>query len=274
VLNNVVALQYGLERLATFPVSLRLIREIHLRLLQGVRGEHSQPGEFRTRQNWIGGDTINSAAFVPPPVNEMHQALNAFERYLHFNEDGYPPLVRLAFIHYQFEAIHPFSDGNGRIGRLLLSLLLISWQQLPLPLLYMSAYFERHRQRYYELLMAVSQKGAWREWVVFVLEGFLSQAKDTIFRIKQLQDLQSGWRRQLDDVNASHTVYRLLDIFLEYPVLSVPQAERLLGVSYTTAQRSIERLLALGIITSWKDVAYDRKFFAPSVISILSDKSL
>ncbi|MBX7237070.1 MAG: Fic family protein [Caldilineales bacterium] len=148
-----------------------MIREVHQRLMEGVRGEYATPGEFRRSQNWIGrpGCTLNEAAFVPPPPDEMLAALGALEKYLHDETEGYPPLIRLALIHYQFEAIHPFLDGNGRIGRLLISLLLGDWKLLPLPLLYLSAYFERHRQPYYDLLFAVSERGVWHEWVVFFL---------------------------------------------------------------------------------------------------------
>lgn len=147
VANYVSALEYGIERLNTLPVSLRLIRELHERLLRGVRGEYATPGEFRQTQNWIGqpGCTLTEAQYVPPPRPEMQDALDAFEKYLHADDLANPPLVRLACIHYQFEAIHPFLDGNGRIGRLLISLLLVSWGLLPLPLLYLSVYFERER---------------------------------------------------------------------------------------------------------------------------------
>ena len=163
VTNYVRAMEYGLERLQTLPVSLRLIRELHGILMEGVRGDRATPGEFRRSQNWIGrpGCTLNEAEFVPPPVPEMHEALDAFEKYLHAG-NTYPPLVRLAFIHYQFETIHPFLDGNGRIGRLLVTLLLVTWNLLPLPLLYLSAFFEQHRQAYYDLLRVVSEKGVAR----------------------------------------------------------------------------------------------------------------
>jgi Fic family protein len=143
--NYVQALEYGLKRLETLPMSLRLIRELHARLMEGVRGEYATPGEFRRSQNWIGpaNSNLNEAPFVPPPVPQMHEALNSLEEYLHRHDVTYPPLVRLAFVHYQFEAIHPFIDGNGRVGRLLISLLLVEWKLLPLPLLYLSAFFYR-----------------------------------------------------------------------------------------------------------------------------------
>jgi Fic family protein len=168
----VSALEHGLARLKDLPVSLRLIREMHERLMQGVRGDSMTPGEFRRSQNWIGppGCTLLEANFVPPPVDEMKQALSDFEKYLHVSP-ALPPLVRLALIHYQYESIHPFLDGNGRIGRLLITLLLYVEGLLPQPLLYLSAFFERHRQEYYRLLLAVSQSGAWTDWIECFLRG-------------------------------------------------------------------------------------------------------
>ncbi len=161
VLNYVRALEYGLERLPTLPLSLRFLRELHAQLMTGVRGDQATPGEFRRSQNWIGrpGSTLNTATFVPPPPPEMADALDAFEKYLHQPPD-YPALIRLACIHYQFEAIHPFLDGNGRVGRLILPLLLVHWDLLPVPLLNLSAFFERQRPDYYRLLLAVSGHGA------------------------------------------------------------------------------------------------------------------
>ena len=167
VYNYVEALNYGLARLAEFPLSLRLIREIHDRLLDNVRGEHATPGEFRTSQNWIGepGCLLNEASYIPPPVYEMTEALGHLEQYLHDESDPYPPIIRLALIHYQIEAIHPFIDGNGRVGRLILSLLSVHWALIPQPLLYLSPFFEKQRKGYCDLLMAVSVRGAWLEWV-------------------------------------------------------------------------------------------------------------
>ena len=274
VFNYVTALEYGLTRLATLPVSLRLITEIHGHLLKGVRGGHATPGKFRTRQNWIGGGTINEAVYVPPPVDEMHTGLDSFEKYLHKTDDIYPPLIRLAFIHYQFEAIHPFVDGNGRIGRLLLSLLLISWDLLPLPLLYLSAYFERNRQDYYDLLLAVSQKGNWQDWTMFFLKGVQEQAQDTTRRIKKLQDLQAEWRSRLGAAHANANTVWLLEYLFENPVITIPQSQKLLKVkSYHTAQQIVEKLLALDILHPLGDEAYDRRFYAKDILlTIAKDK--
>jgi Fic family protein len=191
--NYVRALEFGLDRQKTLPVCLRLIREVHEILLEGVRGEKATPGEFRRFQNFIGlpGSTIKEARFIPPPPPpEMNEALDAFEKYLH-SANLFPPLVRLALIHYQFEAIHPFGDGNGRVGRLLLSILLAKWNLLPIPLLYLSAFFEKYREQYSELLLSVSKYGTWDDWVIFVLHGIEEQARDACIRAKKLQDIQN-----------------------------------------------------------------------------------
>jgi Fic family protein len=257
VLNYVRAMEYGLERLSTLPVSLRLVREVHERLMEEVRGEHATPGEFRRSQNWIGhpGCTLNEAEFVPPPVREMHKALGAFEKYI-YSGDHYPPLIRLALIHYQFEAIHPFLDGNGRIGRLLISLLLVHWELLPLPLLYLSAFFDRRRDEYYDLLLAVSERGAWRDWVEFFLRGVAEQALDAIARAKRLQDLQSEWHARLTQARASTLLLRLVDSLFASPVLTIPQAQDLLGVTYRTAHRHIQKLVDAGILQRIGEPSY------------------
>ena len=273
VLNYVRAIEYGLERLNTLPVSLRLIRELHERLMTGVRGQEATPGEFRRSQNWIGqaGCTLNEAAFVPPPVNEMHEALGAFEKYLHREPPDYPPLMRLAFIHYQFETIHPFLDGNGRIGRLLISLLLVHWNLLPLPLLYLSAYFEHYRQAYYEHLLAVSQSGAWREWLLFFLHGVAEQARDATRQAKQLQDLQQEWRQRLTQARASTLLLRLMDSLFELPMLTIPQAQRALDVSYRSAQQNVEKLVQAGILKQWGQASYGKWFFAEEILLAIGE---
>jgi len=273
VLNYVRAMEYGLERLNTLPVSLRLIRELHERLMAGVRGEHATPGEFRRSQNWIGPPncTLNEARFAPPPVPQMHEALDAFEEYLH-GDDVYPPLVRLALVHYQFEAIHPFVDGNGRIGRLLLSLLLVEWKLLPLPLLYLSAYFYRHRQDYYDLLMAVSERGDWRDWVLFFLQGVTDQAQDAVVCAKRLQDLQTTWRERLMQTRSSALLLRLADSLFTSPIITIPEAKRLLNVTYHSAQRSIEKLVRAGVLRPVGDASYGKTYLAQEILDIIVDK--
>ena len=272
VRNYVRALEYGLERVPTLPVSLRLIRELHERLMEGVRGEHATPGDFRRTQNWIGppGCTLANARFVPSPVPEMQDALTALEKYLH-EENEHPPLVRLALIHYQFEAIHPFIDGNGRIGRLLLALLLINWDLLPLPLLYLSAYFERRRQEYYDLLLAVSERGAWSEWLDFFLRGVAEQSRDTIVRAKRLQDLQAEWRQRLTHTRASALPLRLADSLFESPIITIPQAQRVLDVSYPAAHHIIEKLVQANILQLRDEAAYSKTYIAEEILRVVSE---
>lgn len=273
VQNYVNALEYGLKRLDTLPVSLRLIREIHEKLMIGVRGEYATPGQFRHSQNWIGppGCTLAEATFVPPPVPEMDKALHTFERYLH-SEDRYPPLLRLAFIHYQFETIHPFLDGNGRVGRLILSLLMVEWKLLPLPLLYLSAYFYRQRQDYYDLLLGVSQRGAWRDWLLFFLHGVSEQAEDAAARAGQLQDLHDKWHQWLSQTRNSALTLKLADTLFSTPILTIPQAARLLDVTYPAAQQNVERLVQAGILQLREKAAYGKTYVAAEILAVVRDK--
>lgn len=271
VLNYVNALEYGLKRLETLPVSLRLMRELHERLLAGVRGERATPGEFRRTQNWIGspGCTLNEATFVPPPVPQMYECLDALEKYLH-SQDVYPPLVRLAFVHYQFEAIHPFVDGNGRIGRLLISLLLVQWQLLPLPLLYLSAYLYRYRQDYYDLLLGVSERGDWRTWLLFFLRGVAGQARDAVQRTRELQDLREDWHRRLSQARTSALTLRLVDALFVSPILTIPQVQRLLQVgSYHSARKTVEKLVSAGILQQEGEVTYGKVYIAAEILRIV-----
>ena len=273
VLNYVRALEYGLERVESLPISLRLMRELHEKLLAGVRGEHATPGEFRRTQNWIGppGCSLEEAHFVPPPVPEMGKSLDALEKYLHQPAPIHPPLFRLALIHYQFEAIHPFVDGNGRIGRLLTSLFLVEWGLLPLPLLYLSAYFFQHRDDYYDLLMAVSERGAWKEWTRFFLRGVAEQAQDAIARATRLQDLQTHWREQLAQARASALLLRLADNLFALPVLTIPEAREYLNVSYATAKNNVEKLIEAGILRQLGEASYGKVFCAPEILRIIGE---
>ena len=265
--NYIEALEYGLERIRELPLSLRLIRELHGRLMAGVRGREKHPGEFRREPNWIGppGCTAETANYVPPPVAEMHDALHAFESYLHEPSD-LPPLARIALIHYQFEAIHPFLDGNGRIGRLLITLLLCEWDLLPQPLLYLSPYFEASREAYYDLLLAVSQRGAWEEWLIYCLRGVAAQAQDAIARIRRLQDLRESYRAMVQSERAAARLLQALDLLFASPVVTVRQVEAEMGVNYPTAQRYVQRLEELGILREITGQARNRVYRAEDVI--------
>jgi Fic family protein len=269
--NYVRALEYGLERLATLPVSLRLVRELHARLMGGVRGERETPGEFRRRQNWIGppGCRVADATSVPPPVAEMQEALRDLEGYLH--ETPELPLVRLGLIHYQFEAIHPFLDGNGRIGRLLMTLLLCAWDLLPQPLLYLSAYFSERRERYYALLLDVSRKGHWEEWLVFFLEGVVSQAQDAVARAGRLWELRERYREAFQATRAAAGLLQVVDLLFERPLLNTRQVETALGVTYPTAQRYIARLEGAGVLREVTGKKRNRVYRADAVLAAIEE---
>jgi Fic family protein len=271
------ALRAGLERLSTLPMSLRFLRELHERLMTGVRGGDRSPGEFRRIQNWIGppGSTLETATYVPPAIPQMHAALAEFEVYLQQDvEREDPPLVRLAFIHYQFEAIHPFLDGNGRVGRLLIVLLLVHWDLLPHPLLYPSAYFERHRSTYYDLLRRVSTEGAWKEWVAFFLRGLRDQATEALTLAKGLQNLQAEWRERAMQQSSSTLLILLADLIFEQPILSIPTVAKRLDVTYRTAKKSVEKMIAAGILKQVPDAPkmFTRKvFMAPKLLGLFAE---
>jgi len=271
VLNYVRTLEYGLERLKTFPICKRFMCELHERLVDGVRGETATPGQFRKMQNWIGskGMNIKDARFIPPPVPELEECLNQLEHYLN-NTCIYPPLIRIGLIHYQFETIHPFLDGNGRIGRLLISVLLLKWNLLPLPLLYLSAFFEHHRQTYYDLMLGVSYSGKWKDWLLFFLKGVTEQSKDAVVRSKQLQDLQLGWRQKLTQARATALLLRLADSLLDSPIVTIPQAQEILDVTYRSAQQNVEKLVNAGILVQVSE-GYGKVFIAPAVLQIIGE---
>lgn len=266
VLNYVEALEYGLERLDSLPLSLRLVREMHECLLRGVRGDRAAPGEFRRVQNWIGGaGPIAEATYVPPPPNEVAPALGALEKFLH--DDRFPPLVQIALVHAQFEAIHPFLDGNGRVGRLLITLMLMDREVLPSPLLYLSAWFESRRDEYYDRL-AVTRRGDWEGWLLYFLRGVERQAKDVVARIRHLGALVEQWKRELAGARSVFVV-RALDLFAERPFWGLPGLATALDTTYTTAQRTLRRLEAVGIVEPVGDGRRNRIYAAQSILDAL-----
>jgi Fic family protein len=275
VANYVKALEYGLKRVAELPVSLRLMRELHERLMTGARGGELTPGEFRARQNWIGdpGCKITDATYVPPPVVEMTTALGELEKYIHAASD-LPPLVRMAILHYQFEAIHPFVDGNGRIGRLLITLMLVTEGLLPQPLLYLSAFFERHRSEYYRLLLEVSQEGRWTDWIIFFLRGVAEQAEDAVVRANKLQKLSSEYREQLLSVRASTALLKLTDHLFNRPVMTVQSAQTILNHSQPSAQHNIDRLVKEGILQEITGKQRGRVYLAARIMAIVEDREV
>ena len=268
VCNYVEALEYGLERLETLPISLRLIRELHERLMRGVRGDMATPGDFRRSQNWIGppGYSLTEASYVPPPADELTACLDALERFLH--DDALPPLVHAGLAHAQFEAIHPFLDGNGRVGRLLITLLLVERQVLPSPLLYLSAYFEATREEYYAHLLAVTRDGAWERWLVYFLRGVRMQAQDALDRMDEIDGLFEHWREELAGVQSARPE-EALRLFVENPFWTVGGIAGELGVAYTTAQRAVERLQAAGIVSPVGAAKRNRVYCARDMLEVL-----
>lgn len=270
VQNYVQALDYGLNVLAKQPLSLQLIKEVHKCLMQGVRGLDATPGKFRKIQNWIGipGVNINTARFVPPPTDKLMDCLSDLENFFHNKQ--LPILVHTALCHYQFEAIHPFLDGNGRVGRLLIILLLIERGVLPSPLLYLSAFFEATRDEYYRQLYNVSAKGAWNEWLIYFLNGVALQSEDVLSRAERINSLLTQWKIQMASDNSS-IVLALVDKLAINPYITAIKVAEDLGVAYTTAQRAIQRLESANIIKTTNDKRRDKIYCAASILSILEE---
>jgi Fic family protein len=267
VRNYVTALEYGVTRLRTLPLSLRLVRELHARLMKGVRGEHATPGEFRRTQNWIGvpRSTPESAIYVPPPPEFMMEALEAWERFLH-ERGRVPDLVQCALMHEQFEAIHPFLDGNGRVGRLLITLFLIERGRLSQPLLYLSAYIDQHRGEYYGGLQAVHTDGEWKGWIRFFLTGVEVIAQEAVAQAAKLMELRERWRERLADYPKAA---QLIDALLVNPYMSVARAQRLLKVSNPTARQLVARLEKLELLTEITGREWGRLYLARPILRII-----
>lgn len=266
VRNYITALNHGIERLASgFPLSLRLLRETHERLMAGVRGAHATPGEFRRSPNWIGGSSPIDATFVPPPVDAMRIALDDFEQFLH--DRSLPLLIHLAMAHYQFEVIHPFLDGNGRVGRLLIPLVLIERGVLPQPLLYLSVYFERNRTRYYDLLLHTSRTGDIEPWISFFLRAVSAQALDAEERTVRLVELQSTMRNQLLGERVSMTVVRAVELLFSMPYISATSLAEALDVTFPTAQLAIDYLIARGDLVETTGRKRNRFYFARGIFA-------
>lgn len=270
VLNYIRAFDYGLNRLNALPLSLRLIRELHERLLEGVRGQERTPGEFRTSQNWIGraGATIEGATFIPPPPEPMIDALDDLERYLH-EQPQQPPLVRCALGHYQFETIHPFLDGNGRVGRLLIPFYLVEQEVLVEPLLFVSPYFEERRDEYYERLQRVRQHGAFDEWVKFFLEAVEAQALDAVTRGETLLGVVQEFRERLRKERVRGSALQLVDQLLANPFLTTARAADFLGVTNQGAAYAINQLGRAGIVEGAGKRGAARVYVSARVLDVL-----
>jgi len=247
---------------------------LHSILMEGVRGERATPGEFRQSQNWIGsaGALPNEATYVPPPVPEMQECLSQLEKFLHA-DTGLPPLVEAALVHYQFEAIHPFLDGNGRIGRLLVTLLLCQKNVLSKPLLYLSAFFEKHRPEYYELLLNVSHSGQWREWIEFFLQAVTEQSDDAVSRSRHLLELLRSYSQLAREKHLPPTAGQLIELIFMKPVLNAKTAQELLKVSYPSAQYALTSLENAGILTEITGRKRARAYAAKEILKALDGET-
>ena len=274
VINYVSAMNYGLEQLSTLPVSTRLIREIHARLLQGARGSHLTPGELRASQNWIGpaGCTIREATFVPPPPSELAEAMSSLERFIHYDTE-LPLLIKVGLAHAQFETIHPFLDGNGRVGRLLITFLLCEQRVLTKPVLYLSYYFKRYRQQYYEELQAVRDAGTWERWLTFFLRGVAVVSEQATSTAQRILVLRERHRRVITDSfgGVAANGYRVLDYIYSRPVVSVDEVQALIGTTYPTANNLVTRLVESGILREFTGQARNRAFIYQSYLDLFHD---
>jgi len=263
VCNYLDALAYARAQLADpkgLPLSMRLLSETHQRLMRGVRGAEKLPGEVRRSQNWIGGSRPGNAAYVPPPPHTLGDVLGAFERYLHA-EDALPPLVRAGLLHVQFETIHPYLDGNGRIGRLLVTLLLEHWKLLTKPLLYLSLFFKRHREDYYRRLNAVRTRGDWEGWLDFFLDGVATIADEAVASARELFALVAADRaRVLAHEGMSVVALRLFELLPRHPIVTVASVIKLVETTKPTAGRAIELLVAADVLVETTGKKRDRSF--------------
>lgn len=269
VVNYIRALGHAVDRLPDLPLSGRLIRETHAVLMEGVRGDYATPGELRTSQNWIGapGATLEAASFVPPPPDELGAVMTELEAFLH--DRSLPNLIAIGLAHYQFETIHPFVDGNGRIGRLLIILMMIEREILKQPVLYLSAYFERNRERYYDLLDATRRTSDPFPWLDFFLAGVTEMARAAEDRAVRLTDLQHELRVELLEGGATHTALRLAERLLGLPYVTVSRLAEELGVAFPTAQRAVDDLVDSGVLEEITGQQRHRVYLSRRIMDIV-----
>jgi Fic family protein len=270
VSNYSSALQLGQQLLDSMPVSLRLIKELHKELLKGVRGRHRDPGNFRRSQVHIGSDR----RFIPPPHQEAVRCLNELEIYIHDPNLSIDPLIFCFMVHYQFEAIHPFLDGNGRVGRLLLSLMIYQWCSLKKPWLYLSSFFDRYKDEYIRFLFQVSSNGQWGEWIKYCLRATIYEAKDAIRRFDKLVALRQEYVQFISTCGGNVRLNGLIEQLFVTPVITVPRAASFLNISYPTARSDIGILMKLGILVESGTETRPKVFLAPKIMDIAYGDSM
>ena len=271
VINYIKAAHFALERLRTLPICNRLLRETHAVLMEGVRGQEKSPGEFRRSQNWIGpsGSTLKNARYIPPNVEDMENAMSDLEKYIN-ESDKYDPLIQAALIHYQFETIHPFSDGNGRIGRLLILLYLMEKKLLSKPVIYVSYFLKMNQIEYYDRISEVRRKGNYEQWISFFLEAVSSAAEDALKSIGKLSALrEKNIARLPKSSKRKDNVRALFDYLEQHPIIEIKQTAAALDVSYNTVSSAVKKLMMLGILKETTNAARNRVFTYEEYLDIL-----
>jgi len=271
VSNYVAAMEHGLKRMRDgFPLSLRLIREMHGILLHSGRGASKQPGEFRRSQNWIGGTRPGNAQFVPPPPDRLPECLDAFEKFLHIDDPQLPPLIKAGLAHVQFETIHPFLDGNGRLGRLLITLMLCEAGVLREPTLYLSLYFKAHRADYYRLLQEVRERGSWESWIEFFLTGVRETASQAVDTAREIMVLFDEDRVTINSLGRSAaSVYRVHELLQRRPIVTIQAAAKELSLSLPTVSKSLNRLIEIGVVREVTGKRRNRVFAYRKYLDVL-----
>jgi Fic family protein len=272
VFNYVKALEQSIEALEKLPISNRLIKDAHKILLTGVtsgRGSHIIPGEFKTDQNWIGSRMIQNARYVPPPPSEAISAMGELEKFIN-NDDisSIPLIIKLALIHYQFEAIHPFPDGNGRVGRLLIPLMLCEKKEMSQPLLYLSSYFEANYENYIDKMLGVSKSAAWADWIEFFLIGIEATCNDAIGKAQKLQDMQISYRTKIQQARTSALLGTIIDGLFEQPVVTIPHLSGRLKITYNSSKKHISRLVTMGVLKE-VPVGRPKTWIANEIVNII-----
>lgn len=275
VINYISAMKHGLKRLDTLPISVRLIKEIHERLLADVRGSHLEPGELRRSQNWIGprGATLNAATFVPPPPDAVPEALGNLEAFIHA-KDELPLLVKIGLVHLQFETIHPFLDGNGRVGRLLITFLLTEREVLHQPVLYLSHYFKRHRSAYYDHLQSVRDTGDWEGWLRFFLRGVIEVSGEAAQTARKILVLREKHRAAITTHlgRAAGNGHKVLESLYQRPIVSVHDVQQITGTTYAAANTLVHRMVQQGVLAEMTGNARNRRFRYDSYIGLFTDE--